>query len=75
VLLAGGRQILQPKFTAKEIFDIAGNGTLPIIRELGVSNLATGVVGIASLAIASFTGLRDSNTFGGARERAMKTSP
>jgi hypothetical protein len=52
--LAGGRQVFQPEFTAKEIFGIKGNDALPIVRELGVSNLATGIVGILSLAFASF---------------------
>ena len=42
----------QPRFIAEEIFDLRGRGDdrLPLAREPGVANLATGVVGIASLA-------------------------
>ena len=48
--LAGSRQFFQPRFTAQEIFHIKGEDALPLVRELGVANFATGVVGIASLA-------------------------
>ncbi len=52
--LAGLRQFFQPAFTAREIFHIKGDEALPLVRELGVANLATGVVGLASLAAPSF---------------------
>jgi hypothetical protein len=52
--LAGGRQLLQPRFTAREIFHMSGDEALPLVRELGVANLATAVVGLASLAAPSF---------------------
>jgi hypothetical protein len=50
--LAGLRHFFQPRFIAEEIFDLRGRGDdrLPLAREPGVANLATGVVGIASLA-------------------------
>lgn len=47
--LAGLRQQIQPRFTSKEIFGIESDDALPIVRELGVANLATGVVGVLSL--------------------------
>jgi hypothetical protein len=47
--LAGLRQQIQPRFTSKEIFGIESDDALPIVRELGVANLATGVVGLLSL--------------------------
>ncbi len=47
--LAGLRQQIQPRFTSKEIFGIESDDALPIVRELGVANLATGIVGLASL--------------------------
>ena len=52
--LAGLRQQIQPGFTSKEIFGIESDDALPIVRELGVANLATGVVGLASLAKPGF---------------------
>ena len=52
--LAGLRQFFQPAFTAKEIFHMSSDETLPLVRELGVANLATGLVGLLSLAIPSF---------------------
>lgn len=47
--LAGLRQQIQPRFTSKDIFGIESDDALPIVRELGVANLATGVVGLISL--------------------------
>ncbi|MGO8914394.1 MAG: DUF6790 family protein [Stellaceae bacterium] len=52
--LAGLRQFFQPAFTAKQIFHTDSDEALPLVRELGIANLATGVVGIASLAAPSF---------------------
>ncbi len=52
--LAGLRQQIQPRFTSKQIFGIASDDALPIVRELGVANLATGVVGVLSLARPGF---------------------
>lgn len=53
--LAGIRQSLQPEFTARSIFRMTGDEALPIVRELGVANVATGVVGLLSIAAPSFT--------------------
>jgi hypothetical protein len=52
--LAGARQFFQPSFTAKEIFHMTSDEALPLVRELGLANLASGVVGAASLVIPSF---------------------
>jgi len=54
LFLAGLRQFFQPRFTSEQIFDIKSDDVLPIVRELGVANFATGVVGIASLAKPGF---------------------
>ena len=54
LLLAGQRQFFQPEFTAEEIFDLKNGEALPIVRELGVANFGTGVVGTVSLARPGF---------------------
>ena len=53
--LAGLRQFFQPSFTARDIFGMTSDEALPIVRELGMANVATAVVGLLSLAIPSFT--------------------
>jgi hypothetical protein len=55
LVLAGLRQFFQPRFTSEQIFGIKSDDALPLVRELGVANFATGVVGITSLAKPSFT--------------------
>ena len=52
--LAGVRQTIQPAFTAREIFHMSGEEALPLVRELGVANLAAGAVGLLSLVALSF---------------------
>ena len=52
--LAGARQYFQPAFTAKEIFHISGDEALLLVRELGVANAATALIGLLSLAAPSF---------------------
>jgi len=52
--LAGGRQIMQPGFTANEIFGIADRKAWLIVRELGLANLAVAVVALASLVKPAF---------------------
>jgi uncharacterized membrane protein HdeD (DUF308 family) len=52
--LAGLRQIIQPVFTARDIFKITGDEALPVIRELGFANVATGVVALTSIAMKTF---------------------
>ncbi|HTQ96922.1 MAG TPA: DUF6790 family protein [Candidatus Acidoferrum sp.] len=49
LVLAGIRQFFQPRFTAQQIFGLTGDEPLPIVRELGVANFATGTVGVLSL--------------------------
>jgi len=51
---AGVRQLFQPRFTVEKIFGLSNDDTLPIVRELGIANLATGGVGILSLSKPSF---------------------
>lgn len=54
LILAGVRQLIQPRFTLKQIFNIASDDPLPIVQELGVANLAAGVAATASIAFPSF---------------------
>jgi len=49
LFIAGVRQVIQPEFTAKEIFEIHESGSLAIVRELGFANLSMGLLGILSL--------------------------
>lgn len=46
--VAGARQLLQPAFTAREIFHLEGSGVLAVVRELGIANLGAGVVALLS---------------------------
>jgi hypothetical protein len=46
---AGLRQFFQPRFTTEKIFGIKSDDALPFVRELGIANFATGIIGIASL--------------------------
>jgi hypothetical protein len=43
------RQVIQPQFTAQEIFGIHDRGSFPIVRELGFANLSTGLLGLCSV--------------------------
>ena len=54
LVIAGLRQNIQPRFTSEEIWGIKGDDPLPFVRELGMANLATGVVGVLSLARPDF---------------------
>jgi hypothetical protein len=49
LFLAGVRQVLQPSFTAVEIFDIHEPKALAIVRELGFANLSMGLLGLCGL--------------------------
>ncbi len=49
LFLAGLRQFLQPRFTAREIFNLQGDEALPIVRELGLANISMGTLGLLSL--------------------------
>jgi hypothetical protein len=54
LFMAGLRQFFQPRFTSEEIFGIKSDDVLPIVRELGVANFATGTVGVLSIMRPSF---------------------
>ena len=49
LLLAGIRQVIQPRFTAEKIFDVRDPGSFPIVREVGFSNLSMGLLGVCTL--------------------------
>lgn len=49
LLTAGIRQLLQPEFTARTIFEIEDSSALKIVSELGISNFAIGILGVASI--------------------------
>jgi len=46
---AGVRQVLQPAFTVREIFEFQSAESYPIVREVGSGNLSMGTLGICSL--------------------------
>ena len=52
---AGIKQIVQPEFTARRIFGIEEPGAMKVVSELGISNVAIGAIGIASLYFPSWT--------------------
>jgi hypothetical protein len=49
LFIAGIRQVVQPRFTAEEIFRIHDRASFPIVREVGFANLSIGLLGICSL--------------------------
>ncbi|TGD58146.1 DUF6790 family protein [Flavobacterium humi] len=49
LFIAGIKQIKDPGFTAKHIFQIQTEESFPIVRELGFANLCFGLIGIVSL--------------------------
>jgi hypothetical protein len=53
LLSAGAMQLARPSNTAG-ILGLKTDEALPLVRELGIANFATGVVGIASLAEPAF---------------------
>jgi hypothetical protein len=55
LVIAGLRQIIQPRYTAREILGLQGDETLLVVRELGFANLAIGVIGICSLMLVQWT--------------------
>lgn len=54
LLLAGLRQIFQPRFTAEIILGVRDPGATFIVRELGFANTAIGVAGVGSLFLAGW---------------------
>jgi len=61
LFVAGLKQVLQPGFTAKNIFHLQGTEAHVIITELGFANICTGLVGLLSL---FFPGWRIVSAFG-----------
>ena len=49
LMLAGLRQVFNPKFTAETIFGLKDEAALTIVRELGFGNLSIGLLGLVSL--------------------------
>jgi hypothetical protein len=49
LLLAGLRQIFQPRYTAEHILGVRDPDATLIVRELGIANTAIGSVAVASL--------------------------
>ena len=48
LFLAGIRQVVQPRFTAEQIFELHDPSVLPLIREIGFGNLSMGAIAICS---------------------------
>jgi hypothetical protein len=48
------QKVSLPAFTARKIFHASSDDVLPLIRELGVANVSTGLVGLLSLWAPSF---------------------
>jgi len=53
--LAGARQVMRPHFTARDIFQMTSDEALPLVRELGIANLASGLVGLLAILAPSFS--------------------
>ncbi len=51
---AGMKQILQPRFTAKEIFNINDEKAFVVVRELGFANVCFAVIALMSVLLDSF---------------------
>ena len=49
LFIAGLRQVAQPAFTARDIFQIDDPRAGGLVREIGFGNLAMGLIGLASL--------------------------
>lgn len=55
LLIAGLRQIVQPRYTAETILGVKNPDVWMIIRELGFANAAIGSAGLASIVLAGWT--------------------
>jgi hypothetical protein len=49
LLLAGLRQVVQPRYTAREILGLKTEESLFLVRELGFANIAIGTIAILGL--------------------------
>ena len=54
LMLAGIRQILQPRYTAETILGIKAPEAQLVVRELGFANCAIGAIGLVSIAYAEW---------------------
>ena len=54
LLLAGFRQIFQPRYTAQVILSLKSEESLILVRELGFANFAVGLVGVGSAVFPSW---------------------
>ena len=54
LLLAGLRQIFQPRYTAQVILSLKNDESLIVVRELGFANFAVGLVGLGSVIFPSW---------------------
>jgi hypothetical protein len=54
LLLAGLHQYFQPQFTSRDIMGIESAEVHVLVRELGGANAASGLLGLASLAMPTF---------------------
>lgn len=54
LLIAGARQIVDPRFTSRGIFGIASDDPLPFVRELGMANVSMSTLCLASIAVPTF---------------------
>jgi hypothetical protein len=55
LLIAGLRQIVQPRYTAETIFGLKNPDVLFIVRELGFANTAIGSAGLCSMILVGWT--------------------
>lgn len=51
LLMAGLRQIIQPRYTTETILGIKGAESLAVVRELGFANVAIGAMGAVSILV------------------------
>jgi hypothetical protein len=54
LLMAGIRQIVQPRYTAETILGVKDPDAMLIVRELGIANTAIGSAGLGSLFLAGW---------------------
>jgi hypothetical protein len=55
LLIAGLRQIVQPRYTAETILGVKNPDAMLIVRELGIANTAIGSAGLGSLFFSGWT--------------------
>jgi hypothetical protein len=55
LLIAGLRQIFQPRYTAEIILGVKDPGAMFIVRELGIANAAIGSAAVGSIFLAGWT--------------------